>query len=126
MGIRSNILGSKSDKKGDAHAYNQVEINGKWYYCDLTWDCFLMKCDLVFNCLKSKKSFISVSTMQFMRQIYHQNECSMFEHEANEDYPNVQALFMRNKYKLFNKKLNTPLEQLIEPAGIKEDGGRSR
>ena len=126
VGIKSNILGSKSDRKGGGHAYNQVEINGKWYYCDLTWDCSLMKCGLVFNCLKSKKSFISVSTMQFMRQIYHQNESSMFEHEANEDYPNVQALFMRNKYKLFNKKLNTPLEQLIEPAGIKEDGGRSR
>lgn len=40
------------------HSFNQVKINGKWYYCDLTWDRdFLLKEKKLKWCLLSKKSF---------------------------------------------------------------------
>ena len=122
VGIKSNILISKASDGDISHVFNQVEINGKWYYCDMTWDVKHMKKGKVLYCLKSKKSFIS----SVIGQIYHENESSLFEHEANDDYPNAQRLFKKNRFKLFLKGFNLPLNQLIEPAGIKEDGGRSR
>lgn len=44
--------------RSEKHSFNQVKINGKWYYCDLTWDRdFLLKENRLKWCLLSKKSF---------------------------------------------------------------------
>ena len=51
-GIKCIILGS------DTHAYNQVNIGGKWYYVDLTLDRDSIKNKQVLRyCLLSKKEF---------------------------------------------------------------------
>lgn len=118
VGIESNILHSRvvDDKTG--HAFNQVKINGKWYYCDLTGDnTQIKKNEKMAFCLKSRESFVT--------DLFHEAMDKKQEHESNEDYSNVQRLFWKNKFKLFINNFRAPLEQLIEPAGIKEAGGRS-
>ncbi len=119
VGIESNILHSRPVDDKITHAFNQVKINGKWYYCDLTGDnTQIKKNEKMAFCLKSRESFVTVLSHEAMDKKQ--------EHESNEDYSNVQRLFWKNKFKLFINKLIMPIEQLIEPAGIKEDGGKSR
>ena len=119
VGIESNILHSRFSDDKTGHAFNQVKINGKWYYCDLTGDNTQIKRnEKMAFCLKSRESFVT--------DLYHDAIDKEQEHESNEDYSNVQRLFWKNRFKLFKNNFRAPLEQLIEPAGIKEDGGMSR
>ena len=116
-GIECNIVSSIVFNES-CHAYNQIKINEKWYNSDLCHDLDFMKIFFTKYFLRSKKSF----SKQLCYQPFDESMC----HEANEDYPNVRGLFMRNMFKLFKKKLDTSVEQLIEPAGIKDDRGRFR
>ena len=79
-----------------------------------------MMLGFIINCLKSRK--------KFSKSIYHQTRNTEYEreHESNEDYHNVYQLFIKNSLKLFYKKLNTPIGQSIEPAGIIEEEGKTK
>ena len=51
-GIKCIIVGA------DTHEFNQVNIGGKWYYVDLTWDMEnINKKDVLRYCLLSQKEF---------------------------------------------------------------------
>ena len=40
------------------HEYNQVQIGGQWYYCDLTWDADrIKKGEDLEHCLLSREDF---------------------------------------------------------------------
>ena len=66
---------------GDEHAYNQVKIDGKWYYVDLTFDRELIcNGEELENCLKSKSSFVQIDPS-------HINAVWEKVEESPEDYP---------------------------------------
>ena len=57
---------------GEAHGWNQVKIDGKWYNCDLTWDSNNIKENRPLEyCLQSDEEFILHDTESVEKQ-----ECS--------------------------------------------------
>lgn len=54
------ITGNTDSKRDSEHAWNQVEIDGKWYNCDLTWDTPRIRENRpVDYCLQSDEEFIN-------------------------------------------------------------------
>ena len=87
-GIKAIIVGSIT-KNGDAHAFNQVRIENKWYYVDLTWDVeWINTKQRLENCLLSKKEFgdnpfhIADET----QTIYTSNESYYVKEQNGEEY----------------------------------------
>ena len=96
IGFDSEILLSPYDEDGIGHAYNQVKINNKWYYCDLTHDLSNIRSgEDLSDCLKSGDTFISCR--------HHETICDNY-HDALEDYPDFNDLYEKNYYKLFGVK----------------------
>lgn len=93
VGIECIILSSKLDDESNAHAYNQVKINGKWYYCDLTWDSKY----IVFFCLRSEEEYKKISLLE--------TSYSTKEYPAEEDYPNTKLLAKKNYLKLLKNNI---------------------
>lgn len=93
VGIECIILSSKSDDENNAHAYNQVKINGKWYYCDLTWDSKY----IIFFCLRSEEEYKKISLLE--------TSYSTKEYPAEEDYPNIKLLAKKNYLKLLKNNI---------------------
>lgn len=59
--IRSIFIGSKH-VNGLGHAFNQVNIGGKWYYVDLTFDSeTIKKGGFLWHCLLSKQEFEDIN-----------------------------------------------------------------
>ena len=101
-GIQAQVLNSKINKNGYGHTYNQVRINNRWYFCDLTSDSPLMHAFTVKSCLQSKEKFTTTALTK--KNILEHTTVNMeVEHEANEDYPNVEKLFRKNYMKTKKK-----------------------
>ena len=115
-GIEATVLKSKRDEENFSHVYNQVKLNGKWYYCDLTNEP--IKLGLIRYCLRSRE--------KFSKSFYHQTSNIEQEHETCEDYPNTQLLFVKNYCKLFKKGLRMSLGQTKELNDVKGEGGKTR
>jgi transglutaminase/protease-like cytokinesis protein 3 len=97
--IESNIVFTAYKPTSD-HAFLQVKLNGKWYYCDLTWDLDNIKNGTIKCCLLSEES---IQTSEGAHQVFNLTD----KHEALEDYPNVLELLKRNYEKIMNKSNNT-------------------
>ncbi len=97
--IESKIVFTYCSPNED-HAFLQVKINGKWYYCDLTWDLDNIKNGTIKCCLLSEES---IQTSEGAHQVFNLTD----KHEALEDYPNVLELLKRNYEKIMNKSNNT-------------------
>ena len=68
------------------HVYNQVKINGKWYYVDLTFDSEFIALDKELeNCLKSEKTFKEIDEI-------HNNVKMQKIEESVEDYPKERVM----------------------------------
>ena len=68
----------------DKHAYNQVKINGKWYYVDLTYDKDLIISEgKLENCLKSEETFRALNSEHINNQ-YYKVEGSLEDYPAEE------------------------------------------
>ena len=93
VGIECIILSSKPDNENNAHAYNQVKINGKWYYCDLTWDSKY----IIFFCLRSEEEYKKISLLE--------TSYLTKEYPAEEDYPNIKLLAKKNYLKLLKNNI---------------------
>ena len=86
-GIECNRICSEN------HAYNQVKLNGKWYYCDITNDNPIIKeYRPPEYCLQSEHTFTEYDT---------HTTISLIKEEALEDYPDIEELYNRNYNKLF-------------------------
>ena len=101
-GIQAQVLNSRINKKGYTHAYNQVRINNKWYFCDLTNDSPLMNFLTVKYCLQSKEKFTTTALTK-KNILEHTTITPKLEHEATEDYPNVETLYRKNYMKTKKK-----------------------
>lgn len=98
--IECEILASKVCEKNIRHMYNQVRINGRWYYCDLMFDSYT----IIDYCLRSEQEFKKSN-------LYHTSYL-MPEHEANEKYPDRISLAQRNCLKVFGVDLATRIKML--------------
>lgn len=85
------------------HAFLQVKINAKWYYCDLTGDLDSIKNETIDYCLLSEES---IQTPDGLYQVFNLTD----KHEALEDYPDVLNLFRRN-YKKIKKDNNSSMQE---------------
>ena len=86
-GIECNRICSEN------HAYNQVKLNGKWYYCDITNDNPIIKeYRPPEYCLQSEHTFTEYDT---------HTTISLIKEEALEDYLDIEELYNRNYNKLF-------------------------
>ena len=118
-GIKCIVLCSKIDEKRIVHLFNQVRINGIWYYIDLTWDSkYIRSNQNLRNCLKSKKTFAG--------DILHQTIDIDEEQETAEDYPNVQELAKQNIKKIKLSNIKKRLEQLLEKFALKEQRSKRK
>ena len=99
--IECEILVSKECEKNIRHMYNQVRINGRWYYCDLMFDSYT----IIDYCLRSEQEFKKSN-------LYHSSYL-MPEHEANEKYPDRIFLANRNCFKVFGVDLATKFKMLM-------------
>lgn len=84
--ILRNVLACRSIEcryiSGEGHVYNQVKINGKWYYIDLTFDSEqVVKGEKLKWCLKGERNF-----KQGFSDI-HTNLPNMIADKAEEDFP---------------------------------------
>ena len=100
--IESKIVFTYCLPIGD-HAFLQVKLNGKWYYCDLTWDLDNIKNGTIDYCLLSEES---IQTSNGEHQVFNLTD----KHEALEDFPNVLNLFRRN-YKKIKKDNNSSMQE---------------
>ena len=121
VGIDSLYVVSKIKKeldddgnlKEDCHAFNQVKLNGKWYYCDLTWDSLFIKINLpLFYCLKPSDIFCK-------DEEYHQARYNTKVNEVDESYNDLTLLYLKNKYKLFMRRKVNNFMYLIDEKGGK-------
>jgi hypothetical protein len=92
-GIESRCIYSAS------HAYNQVKINGKWYYCDLTWDR-----DNIFNRRNLRYCLLSEERMRKN----HNTSIGQVVEESPETYPQEiiqkKAIEIQQSYEKINAK----------------------
>lgn len=119
VGIDSIILGSRVDNENVSHVYNQVKINGNWYYCDLTIDSDMIK-------MKKVPPFCLNSRSNFQNSLHHQTKKYFCEYDTHKNFIDVKSLFIKNYLKLFNKKSNLFLGHLIKPNEINDDRGKIR
>lgn len=92
------------------HAFNQVKINNKWYYTDLTFDKIeIDKGDFPLSCLLSKEEFEQISDSHTVCEIqkYENSLESYPRNELSEEYY-INLLLNDNYYSL--KKLEKDLD----------------
>lgn len=107
LGIESKSIDSLIDNKLTLHEFNQVKINGKWYYCDLTWD--------EKNIPSGKIEFFLLCKKDFETNIYHKTTERLEAEQAEESYKDVKKLFVNNFIELARKSES---KVLIEKALI--------
>ena len=113
VGIDSISIHSNVEENFAGHEFIQVKINGKWYYCDLTFDSESIKNGKLISCLQSKDTFLRLS--------YHKSSNICTEHDALEDYPDVDSLFVRNMKKVLLNKFIYPFTSMIRTSPLKEE-----
>ena len=114
MGIESNVVSSRKNLKGDGHAFNQVKINNKWYYCDLTWDQDDLKFGVPIFCLKSQEGFLNPSPFFKLKddRIYHIALNKNMIYSSDDNYKNLILLFQKNKIKLIKQNLFSRIKKI--------------
>ena len=101
VGIDCEILVSKLIGNYEIHVFNQVKIDGKWYYCDLAVDSNYV----VLSCLKSEKEFKQCKE--------HQTSYQTKEHKSNQDYYGFPELAAKNYLKIFKKSILSTRDRVI-------------
>jgi len=114
MGIESNVVSSKKGLNGDGHSFNQVKINNKWYYCDLTWDQVDLKFGVPIFCLKSQEGFLNPTPFFKLKndRIYHIALNKNMIYSSYDNYKNLILLFQKNKIKLIKQNIFSKIKKI--------------
>lgn len=112
MGIECTIVSSKRDINGMGHAFNQVKINNKWYYCDVTWDQNLMKFGLPTFCLSSYDKFINNMSINKNNELFHIALNKNMIYSADDNYKNMFLLFQKNRIKLIKQNIFSKIKKI--------------
>lgn len=124
--ILRNVLACRNIEskiiRAQNHVYNQVKINNKWYYVDLTNDVnnILKKTKLRW-CLKGKQSFIQYSG------IGHKDLPCQIIKEAEEDYPEEELTKVyKEVLDCFTNQKHGDIIQTQSKLSLNNDRGETR